>query len=43
MRDALVLGGAVSALVVVICYKAVTDSVSHAVIATGLALDALHR
>ena len=43
MKDIVMLGGAVSALVVFVCYKAVTDSVGHAVISTSMALDAMRR
>lgn len=43
MKDALVLSGAVSALVVIVLYKACTDSVSHAVISTSIAIDAMRR
>ena len=43
MKDVIVLSGAVSALVVMVCYKAVTDSVGHALISTSMALDAMRR
>lgn len=43
MKDAVVLSGAVSALIVLVLYKACTDSVSHAVCSTAIAIDAIRR
>lgn len=43
MKDVVVLGGAVSALIVLVLYKACTDSVSYAVCGTALAIDAIRR